>query len=84
MFDEIVRLWNLIVTVTFKCYLIIIYIITQRHRNTIKIGIELIWNCFRLSNVNANEFNGGIDWTTFFNKNVVDIRPYFLNVPKED
>ena len=26
-----------------------------------KIGIERICNCFRLSNVNAVEFNGGID-----------------------
>ena len=29
--------------------------------NTIKIGIEHICNSFRLSNVNAVEFNGGID-----------------------
>ena len=62
--------------------LIIIYIITQRYSNTIKIPIERICNCFRLSNVNAIEFiNGGIDWTMFFTKNAVDIRPYFLTVP---
>ena len=35
-------------------------------RNTIKIGIERICNCFRLSNVIAIEFNGGIDWTVFY------------------
>ena len=58
---KIVGLRNLIVKVTFKCCYITIYIITQRHRNTIKIGIERIYNCFRLSNVNAIEFNGGID-----------------------
>ena len=63
---KIVWLWNLIVKVTFKCCQIIIYIITQCYRNTIKIGIERICNCFRFSKVNSIEFNGGIDWTVFF------------------
>ena len=38
-------------------------------------------NCFRLSCLNAVEFNGGIDLTMFFTKNAVDIRPYFLTIP---
>ena len=38
---------------------VIFDIITKRFRNTIKIGIELIYTCIMLSNVEAIEFNGG-------------------------
>ena len=43
-------------------------------------GIERIYNCFGLSNVDAIEFNGGANWTVIFIKNTVDTRPYFLTV----
>ena len=58
----------MIIKETFKCCYVIIVIVTQCYRNTIKIGIEHIYKCFGLCNVDAIEFKGGTNLITLFDQ----------------